>query len=879
MLQKQKIFTSKTAIFDLSKVRPTKVVYLCKRDISKPMKKGDNTHEINISPCPSHFRTLSDTHPIAITWDEVYRLVREDALVRYNTEQARAALQQDNRRAFDNFKRLSGAITPATSCQGGHARKHIVAYTLVSMVDLDHVAATALDDLYALICADVHTFMAWRTVSGEGIRVLYRWSAKASPSGPSPVKRVVQTEGSKENEAVDVKMRTEQYALAWQQGNDYYAALAGMEVDEHTKDPTRFSFLCHDPDAYYNREAVPFKEPTPREPTPDPSLKGRGKASPTPLLKEGATDSPDTQLNTEAFSYAVTLVEREGTPYAPGHHNDFIMRLGYLLNRLGVPQEEAIREALRRYADYPHTESVIRSCYQQQAEFGTLALTDKGSLVRKDGQAGGQAGRLRRIRQAAETSHRTGKLATDKKNAASRTTRDGNTRGKRSATTAFATVTEIEEFLNEHVQLRYNLIASELEIRDGEEWHCATEKDINTLWSDMCRSGQRYVRLGDLWNIIHSNYVPDFNPFTAYFDSLPAYDATTQPDAIRGLADRITVSGDSDLFRRCFRKWLVGLVPALLTEATNQVILVLIGEQGIYKSTFFSRLLPPELRRYYYSKTNSTRMNKDDKFTLTEFALICFDELDSMTDSELNQLKSLVTIEEIHERPAYGRVKEHRRHIASFCGTGNNKRFLTDLTGNRRWMPFEVTAILSPYDHPIDYTAVYSQALHLWQSGFPYWFTREEIDELNRHNEQFEVPNMEAELILRHYRHPSEGEMGHFKTATDILERCNYAMKKPLSVSKIGQAMKRLGFISSRASNGRRGYIVIERPATEIDLQERTDAFNIRNTLTEDGGRKTEDGRRKTEDGGRRTEDGGLRTEDRRQRTEDGGRRTEDCQP
>ena len=35
-------------------------------------------------------------------------------------------------------------------------------------------------------------------------------------------------------------------------------------------------------------------------------------------------------------------------------------------------------------------------------------------------------------------------------------------------------------------------------------------------------------------------------------------------------------------------------------------------------------------------------------------------------------------------------------------GTGNNVQFLSDPTGNRRWLPFEIESIESPRDRPFD---------------------------------------------------------------------------------------------------------------------------------------------------------------------------------
>ena len=160
---------------------------------------------------------------------------------------------------------------------------------------------------------------------------------------------------------------------------------------------------------------------------------------------------------------------------------------------------------------------------------------------------------------------------------------------------------------------------------------------------------------------------------------------------------------------------------------------------------------------------------------------------------------------------AYAHYKEHRAHIASLCGTTNNVQFLTDLTGNRRWLPFEISSIDNPYTHPVDYEGVYSQTYALWKGGMRYWFEDEEIKLVNLHNRNFEVPSMERELIQAYYRHPLPSEKGTFVSTTDILSRINSAVKHYLSPVKIGLVMKQAGFELTR-SNGKRGYRVVELP-------------------------------------------------------------------
>ena len=86
---------------------------------------------------------------------------------------------------------------------------------------------------------------------------------------------------------------------------------------------------------------------------------------------------------------------------------------------------------------------------------------------------------------------------------------------------------------------------------------------------------------------------------------------------------------------------------------------------------------------------------------------------------------------------------------------------------------------------------------------------------LNRHNRQFEVPCLEQELILTHYRRPMEGETCIFVTNAQILARINVGLRQGLSTVKIGMVMSQAGFQQVRVA-GKRGYRVVELTGDEI---------------------------------------------------------------
>ena len=393
-----------------------------------------------------------------------------------------------------------------------------------------------------------------------------------------------------------------------------------------------------------------------------------------------------------------------------------------------------------------------------------------------------------------------------------------------------ASVEDIKAFLSDHVYLRHNVITRRVECRlpsnyehDGTDWQPVTDRIVNSLWAEL--SKEKPARVQDVYRVIESDFVPEYHPFRFYLENLPPWDGENH---ILAMSLSVSVRGDVDTqmrFAEYLTKWLVGMVAGWVDDSVvNNVILVLIGEQGSYKTTWFNYLLPPELRSYFYTKTNANRMGRDDLLTLAQYGLVCCEELDTMRPSELNQLKAAVTMPSIDERAAYAHYHEHRKHIASFCGTGNNAQFLSDPTGNRRWLPFEVERIDSPREQPFNYEGIYSQAYALYQEGFQFWFSREEILRLARHNRQFETPRLEYELASLYFAHPTGAKPGEFMSVARAMQIVSANISQKLSAVYLGRALGELGFQRVKY-NGVRGYVVVCRSGDEIHAAQQSMAM------------------------------------------------------
>ena len=644
-----------------------------------------------------------------------------------------------------------------------------------------HDTTKLLNELKAKIIADPHTLMSYITMSGNGLRVIFTYEIAPEFSGVP-------------KDEDEVKKFEAYYQQAFYAGNAYYEKLLGAKADMQCKNITRLSGLAHDPEVFLRpqSEVIPF---TAEEIS----------TAAAAYVKQSKEDKQMQRIQTYFDTLIAPQLAKDNIVFRSGSHNDYVMRVGYKLAERRFSKKVALRWAMQKFGkDYPDTEQVINSCYANASPHGK--------------QGGGEGDRK------------------------------------------VASVDEIKSFLDGHVSLRFNEITSRVEYEfpadntDGHRFMPVNDRIVNSLWSQM--SAITRVNIQDMYRVIESDYVPIFNPFTEYLNSLTQITQTNtdnvsdetesgkpvasqqqnlcesvqsvgeknhsyvgERDYIRELAQTIRVKGGDQeqmLWYRYLKKWLVGMVASWLSDdVVNNVILVLIGEQGAYKTTWFNYLLPPPLKQYFYTKTNANRMSKDDILTLAQYALVCCEELDTMRPAELNQLKAAVTMPSIDERAAYAHYHEHRKHIASFCGTGNNTQFLSDPTGNRRWLPFEVESIASPRDHPFHYEGIYSQALALYKSGFQYWFTKEEIQELNRHNKQFETPRLEHELVDLYFRKPTDSELGEFMSVARALQLISNGISQKLSAVNVGRAFSDLGFKRVR-TNSSRGFIVVCRTAEEI---------------------------------------------------------------
>lgn len=209
---------------------------------------------------------------------------------------------------------------------------------------------------------------------------------------------------------------------------------------------------------------------------------------------------------------------------------------------------------------------------------------------------------------------------------------------------------------------------------------------------------------------------------------------------------------DNAYTRAAIRKMLCAAVARVFEPGAKfDLVLVLTGEQGTYKSTFVKKL-----GKDWFSDTFTTVQGKESFEQIQGAWIIEMAELSGLKKAEIETIKHYVAKREDSFRPAYGRVVETYKRQCVFFGTTNNKDFLRDPTGNRRFMPIDVhperitkSVIDDLTESEID--QIWAEAYQLYLQDEPLYLVGDEDiiakQEQSRHAEQDERRGLVEEYL------------------------------------------------------------------------------------------------------------------------------------
>jgi hypothetical protein len=175
-------------------------------------------------------------------------------------------------------------------------------------------------------------------------------------------------------------------------------------------------------------------------------------------------------------------------------------------------------------------------------------------------------------------------------------------------------------------------------------------------------------------------------------------------------------------------RWLVQCVEAACGYLRNPPsqksgVLVLVGPQGIGKTTWLTSLAPEfsmEGAQLHLSGFNA----RDSMHVALSKTVVELGELEiTFSKSETGALKNFLSMTHDKYRLPYAANYIERPRTTSFCGSVNDPGFLVDTSGSRRFWPVEVTRC---FGHGVDEQQLWAQVYAKWVTGEKWWLTPEE---------------------------------------------------------------------------------------------------------------------------------------------------------
>ncbi len=353
---------------------------------------------------------------------------------------------------------------------------------------------------------------------------------------------------------------------------------------------------------------------------------------------------------------------------------------------------------------------------------------------------------------------------------------------------------------------------------------------LNTMTGDVWFSGQRMhdtfvhdirshadQRLGfspgreDVEAAVQTSAVErPFHPIQQYLRSI---DWDGEPRLSAMASDYL--GAELPLYAELVRKWMISAVARAVDPGCKvDTSLMLYGEQGTYKSSFFSILGGP------WHADSPIDISSKDSFGQIHAAWIYeFAELENVVHGRAeSKLKAWLTSTHDMFRAPYARVVQNQPRSCVICGTTNRKQFLTDDTGSRR---FWIVHVKRPV--PRELLAemrdqLWAEAVAAYDAGESWWLSGAADAEREDLNADFADSDPWFDRISEYLRVPSRTQV----TVTELLEE---AVKVPIdrqdrwSQMRAAKALSQAGWLRVRESCGSRSWKYVS-PETQASRYE-----------------------------------------------------------
>ncbi|WMX16540.1 VapE domain-containing protein [Aureispira sp. CCB-E] len=633
-------------------------------------------------------------------------------------------------------------------------KRHLIEYNGIVVLDYDDLEIFTLLALIDKVKNCKFTFACFYSPSGNGYKVLVRTTNKDP----------------------------QQHANAFKAVRSYFFELTGVEDDKSSSNFNRLCFVSVDSTLLFNEDSTLFEfQPT--------LFEKPKKEAPTPSI-------PVNNVDYDCITKAINKIEKNGFSFVNGQRHEYRKQFAIECVKYGVTKEECLyfveNNLVTVDTNLKQAESVVHWAFENIKEVGIYATwaedNGKTEAIKPKDKKEDYVPELYQASKAEEFKISIPELSADEILELDSKIQD-----------SIAYQRIVEQTLDKFFDFRINILKKreEYRLKEWKEFKEMDKLEYNSISRALKLHGVKCTP-AVLESVILSHFSKQVHPLKEKFEGWGNHLGEDKTDYIAQVAKLVKTDAPKDLFLNVFKKWIVASVANVFVEGhcTNHHCIILCGDQGTNKTTFFTSLFSPE----YVFTGHIDLKNKDSMILLTDTFLVVLDEQFSVLnkEAEWEALKSAVTMPRIKARWHYAKSSKLAPRIANFCGTANRIEILQDDTGNRRFVPFQLTEPININElKKIDIRKMWAQAYKLFKENWFYLPTVKEKNQIDKYQQGFKKLANEHYLIMDMFEPYTKKDSDlELLSSTEIWKQLekDYNLSKDVTVSKIGRAMHFLGF-------------------------------------------------------------------------------------
>ena len=187
----------------------------------------------------------------------------------------------------------------------------------------------------------------------------------------------------------------------------------------------------------------------------------------------------------------------------------------------------------------------------------------------------------------------------------------------------------------------------------------------------------------------------------------------------------------------CRKSFTAAIARAMDPGCKYDQMTILCGPQGIGKSTLLFKMAQGK----WFNDSIRTFEGKEASELLQGVWLVEIAELDAFRRSDVSRIKQFLSLRADRYRAAYAHNAREFPRRCVFFGTSNQRDFLQDTTGNRRFWPIDVGLVPNEKNAFEDLTPevidqIWAEAKMRWTVGEPLYLTDEVLEEAKLQQEE-----------------------------------------------------------------------------------------------------------------------------------------------